>query len=160
MRHSCPSRYRTRPSAPRPRDPVKQKALRPAPLPMTSADGICPRAAVAAGVLLFCEARRLLQAYTVATRELLWRVSVHLKTRDTLRVAVERLLHTGIGTFQSWADECAYLFASVHGDDVFAQVVTTWMDVFQGRALEVQTRIPVWRKAINPCIPPVCAGKR
>ena len=34
------------------------------------------------------------------------------------------------------------------------------MDVFQGRALEVQTRIPAWRKTINPCIPPVRAGKR
>ena len=109
----------------------------------------------------FCEARRLLQDYTTTRRELLWRMGFHYKRLDPFRRAVEKLLLGGVGTFQSCADECAYSFATAQGHDTFAHVTGAggWMDMFQGSALEVPSRVPVWRLATDPLRTPQCARK-
>ena len=101
----------------------------------------------------FRDARAAFQKYLVAKRELLWRMSNCFKACDGLRKAVETLLrHGGVGTFRSCADERACCNAAAHGTDAFASVpgALDWMDVFFGRATEVETRVAAWSRGAGP----------
>ena len=89
----------------------------------------------------FHTARRRYQEYLKAQRELRWRVERALKPRDKTRKAVENL--SGIGKFQSRADDCACAWAAAHGDCFPGLASPT--DAFYCQSQFVDTRIDAWR---------------
>ena len=82
-----------------------------------SARNATPTTAGARDLQLFSEARAAFQKYLVTRRELTWRVDHYFKPSDAYTNAVARLIHAGVGTFQTCADECAALHAEANGVD-------------------------------------------
>ena len=81
----------------------------------------------------FWLARTALRGYLTARSELHWRVRNLYNKTDAFTKAVQGL--SGVGDFQSRADECAYSIAHARGRDVFACIgLEHWMLLCFGEA--------------------------
>ena len=98
---------------------------------------------------LFEEARRALQSFTAAKKELLWRITHILKTSDKLRQTIARLLlGSPLGQFQSRADDCACRYADLRPARDFPKYGNP-IDVLYGDSLQVLRRADKWDEILR-----------